>query len=111
MAVEYRKFLPEHISYIQKTLLQGQLQSLMSMKHLHSYKALRNEEILHKIKLKTLIEHTRQEIDILLKNLPSPSYDEETEERVNSVKVTEIKKNDNIENELDAIRAKLARLK
>jgi hypothetical protein len=110
MATEYKKFSPEHVSYVQKTLLQGQLESLMTMKHLHSYKALRNEEILHKIQLKTLIEHTRQEIEILLKNLPTPSYKDEPTEEEEVVAVRQDKKKDTIENELDSIRAKLSKL-
>lgn len=112
MTEEYVRLTSEHISYTQKALLEGQLSSLMSMKHLHAYKTLRNEELLSKIKLKMLIEQTKQEIDILIKSIPSPSYKEDDELEVINIapKNENERKNASIEDELDAIKAKLAKL-
>lgn len=108
MASEYRKLDQEHITYMQKSLLEGQLESLMSMKNLHAYRQLRQEELMQKIKLKKLIEETKQDIDVLLKVLPEPV---QVEGEKDALTDEQEKKNSSLEAELDMIKAKLAALK
>lgn len=108
MTVEYIRFLPDHVVYSKKSLLHGQLESLNSIKHLHEYKKLRNDELMHKIKLKKLIEETKGEIELLIKNIPQPTEKDEIKEIINIPESG--KKDRSLEEELDAIKEKLSKL-
>ncbi len=92
---------------MQKSLLQSQLSSLTSVKHLRSYKSLRHEELLLKIHAKKLLEELKQEIDMLTKHLPEPIIERKMEEET---LIEEKPQHASLEDELDAIKAKLASL-
>ena len=109
MSSEYKKLDSEQILYTQKSLLQAQLESLTSVKQIRNYKALRHEELMEKINFKKILDEVHQELEVLMKILPEPSYEKE-EEIPSPMQEHEQSKSHSLEDELDAIKAKLAAL-
>lgn len=107
MGSEYKKLDHEQIIYTQKSLLQAQLESLTSVKQIRNYKALRHEELMEKINMKKILDELNKEIEVLLRILPEPT--EEQEEVIPGVEKP-VHKSHALEEELDAIKAKLAAL-
>jgi hypothetical protein len=107
---EYKKLDSEQILYTQKSMLQAQLEALTSVKQIRNYKALRHEELLEKIKFKKVLDEVRQELDVLMRSLPEPSYEQEEEVIASPLQAGEKAKGHSLEDELDAIKAKLASL-
>jgi predicted nuclease with TOPRIM domain len=107
MASEYKKLDHEQIIYTQKSLLQAQLESLTSIKQIRNYKALRHEELMEKINMKKILDELNKEVEVLLRMLPEPSY--EQEEVIPGVEKARPQSHA-LEEELDMIKAKLAAL-
>jgi hypothetical protein len=107
MGIQYRRLSQEHITFAQKSLLQSQLESLTCVKHIRTYKSLRHEELVLKIHTKKLLDDLKQEIEILLRSLPEPTFPKDPE----IIMAPEAKAHGpTLEDELDAIKAKLAKL-
>lgn len=107
MGQQYRRLSQEHITYAQKSLLQSQLESLTCVKHLRNYKSLRHEELVLKIHTKKLLDDLKQEVEVLLRSLPEPSLPKEPEILL---PVEKKHHGPSLEEELDAIKAKLSKL-
>ena len=109
MGSEYKKLDSEQILYTQKSMLQAQLEALTSVKQIRNYKSLRHEELMAKIQVKKLLDEIRQELDVLMRSLPEPTYEQEETIAV-PLPGQEKAKGHSLEDELDAIKAKLAAL-
>ena len=74
MSVEYVLFGIEEAKDIKKGLLQAQLSALKSEQYLQNYKKLRTQELAQKVKLKSILSQTQEELQVLKKILPEPLY-------------------------------------
>lgn len=123
MGVEYILFGIEEMKDIKKSLLSSQLSTLNSLQHLHNYKKLRNDEMNLKIKLKSLMEQSQNEIQVLKKLLPETQYRQNKHsgqshfiDHINDPTTPQLheekekKSRTTLESEIDAINAKLQML-
>jgi hypothetical protein len=119
MSYEYVRLTDTEVNYTKKHLLNTELEALTSLKKLKQYKKLRNEELAIKVSLKSSLDSLSQQLIILNKLLPHTSWDKKEQEEMKSSITTmnepetplfEDKTNNNLENQLEEIRRKLARL-
>ncbi len=116
MSNEYVRLTTAEVNYTKKHLLNIELESLTSLKKLKEYKDLRSKELNMKISLKTALDSLSQELIIMDKLLPHTSWDKkDNDEMIPSIHTMEIpqlkaQENNELENQLDEIRKKLARL-
>jgi len=111
MVEEYIHFSNEESTYMQKNLLSSQLEALNSVKRLHQYKKLREEEFSMKIKLKTILSSLKSSVNELNKLMPEvemKSHQNKDDLIIDPTNVKEEKPS--IEQEIEKIRLKLARL-
>lgn len=109
MSSEYIHFTGEESAYTQKQVLESELNILTSIKQLQTYKKLRNEEFKIKIALKTKLDEINTELQVLDKTLPLTELKIKNENipiRIHQEK----DEPSSIEDELEVIRQKLARL-
>ena len=76
MSIEYILFGIEEAKDIKKSLLQSQISALQSQQYLQNYRKLRQEELNHKIKLKSILGQAQEELQILKKLLPESQYNQ-----------------------------------
>lgn len=117
MSYEYVKLTDSEVNYTKKHLLNIELESLTSIKKLQDYKNFRNKELNLKISLKSSLLNLHEQLLVLDKLLPHTSWDKKEQEEMmpstmhipEEIKMKE-KKDINLENQLEEIRRKLARL-
>ncbi|MFH1289818.1 MAG: hypothetical protein ABIH92_00240 [Nanoarchaeota archaeon] len=106
---EYVRVSPPEKVYGQKHLLQTQLELLNLIKSFHTYKVLRNEELVLKVTLKSKVEELINLITKLERLLPKAHYTPETrEEKEKDKKKRERKLS--LQEEIERVRQKLARI-
>ena len=105
--VEYVRLLKPSAVYAQKQLLQSQLESLTIIQRIKRYHELRKEELILKITLKKKLDEIKTDLSIFEKMLPKPQKGTEEESILPIEK--QLKRNA-LEEEINAIRAKLANL-
>lgn len=118
MRAEYIRFLSPQVKYGQKAILESQLNLLSSLKHLREYKNLRDQELILKIHLKKKVEELRSSMDLLERALPKTQFKEEKQQAQEIIKeaimvpsmLHDEKKELSLEQELESIRRKLARI-
>ncbi len=118
MNSEYIRLTDAEVNYTKKHLLNTELESLTSLKKLKEYKELRSKELSLKISLKTSLDSLSQELVILDKLLPHTSWEKKEQEEMKSsininfeeTRLFENKIDTNLENQLEEIKRKLARL-
>ena len=124
MSVEYVLFDIEELNRLKHGLLSSQLSTLSSLQHLQNYKKFRNEEINLKIKLKSLLEQSQNEIQVLKKLLPETQFkphkshlldhmnslQSQNSQLSSSFQQNPPRQKSSLESEIDAIKAKLALL-
>jgi len=115
---EYTKLSKEETTYGRKSFLQMQLDLLTIIKRIKEYRSLRNDEFAMKIALKNKIEEALLAISNLEKSLPKMKVPnmpkkEEYEEIVYDEDKSSLlrESSSNLDQELERIKAKLARLK
>jgi hypothetical protein len=110
MGSEYIHISSDDSLLTQKNLLETQLNTLFSVKKLRAYRTLRQEELMDKLELKKILDEAKQEIEILLKNIPAQSPMEKAGETDDTQKENPTENEYRLDEELDAIKAKLASL-
>jgi len=106
MGSEFVRLSHSERVYGQKSFLQSQLELLNLIKNFRTYKSLRKEEYELKVKLKAMVGETFDLIDKLDRKLPKTSY------KVPKIgkKVGILKKDMSIQEEMEELKGKLARL-
>ncbi|MDO8564099.1 MAG: hypothetical protein Q7R87_03760 [Nanoarchaeota archaeon] len=116
MSYEYVRLTDSEVTYAKKHLLNIELESLTSIKKLQNYRDFRNKELTLKVSLKSSLLNLHEQLIVLDKLLPHTSWDKkEMEEMTPSIHMSEDvkikeKKDYDLENQLEEIRRKLARL-
>lgn len=102
MAFEYIRLSKTEKIYSQKNSLLGQLALLNSLKHYHTYKEIRKEELMLKILLKKHLEEAKQSIELLNALLPKTQenliFEKENPHRERKI---------SLEQEIDSIKQRL----
>lgn len=108
MKPEHVRLLTAEKEYGQKNLLHAQLETIALVKHYQKFKEIRNEELVLKIALKSKIDETRAALALLERLLPKPTmHPKETLQQP----VLRKSEHTSLEQEIDEIRKKLARLR
>ncbi|MEK6855542.1 MAG: hypothetical protein AABX66_00110 [Nanoarchaeota archaeon] len=115
MSSEYILFNRFELNNIEKTFLITQIGILNSLKNLRNYKKARAEEFASKIRIKTLLNETHEELKVLDKTLPQTSFKPTEEEKPELVSIINHQlppdpKRDAIEEELERIKNRLSLL-
>ena len=106
---EYVRLASPEKVYGQRHLLQSQLELLDLIQRFRNYKKLRNEELVLKVTLKSKIGETLNLITKLERLLPKAHYKTPTPAEVKR-KERKIEKKLSLQEEIEQVRAKLARL-
>lgn len=112
---EYIKLTSEERLTGEKDMLQSEMAMLKSIKRLRAFEKLRKEELVLQINLKRLVGEALESLSMLDKLLPKTAFRPEVRIASSVPKqpievVKEIKEANNLESELEKIRAKLSRL-
>lgn len=111
MGSEYIRYTTDETKEGQTHLLSAEMELLTALKHLRNYKKIREEENVLKISVKAKLGEIQETLKILDKLLPHASFMKEKEDPLlHSIKEHEDKKENSLEQELESIRQKLARL-
>lgn len=110
MGSEYIKLSRPEVVYGQKNFLKAQLDVLDIIKHYLEYQKLRKQEFISKIELKNRIDGVKEQIAVLEKVLPKTYMNESGKQ--NKIELEkESKEVSALQQEVDLIREKLARLR
>lgn len=119
MGSEYLFFSPFEYKETKKSLLNSELSALNSMESLHKFKQFRLEELNSKVKLKTLLQQAMEELTLLEKMMPQTRFNQEKVHKTQTTELTEgspvkqeeeLKRDSNIQSQLQDIKRKLALL-
>ena len=92
-----------------KDLLSSQIGLINVIKRINQYKLLRKKERVIKSQLRMSLEILREKINLMQSTLPEKNFNEKKPKIMKTLS-KEIKKSRNLQDELDDIKAKLARL-
>ena len=91
-----------------KQLLSSELNILQTMKRVKDYRALRKKELITKNKVKTAMTSLKAKLNLILSTFP---VEEEKPKITTRIKRINQEQNQNISNELEDIKSRLAELK